>query len=148
MVDSDRHKQLESLFQETFEAHHKAYMETDGADPDWPLWYAGYLQDRLSGLLGARFTKSELVYLLITLDREVQRLAPGARSAGRGSGATCWRPSEKERITNRNTRTKQTSSPITTASATARRKVRAPAGMPPMIFSFVSWTALSRSPFR
>ena len=79
MVDSDRHKQLESLFQETFEAHHKAYMETDGADPDWPLWYAGYLQDRLSGLLGARFTKSELVYLLITLDREVQRRAPGAR---------------------------------------------------------------------
>lgn len=63
---------------EAGEAHHKAYSATDGADEDWPIWYAEYLRDRLAELLGARFSKSELVYLLIALDREVQRLAPGA----------------------------------------------------------------------
>ncbi|MCA9866145.1 MAG: hypothetical protein KIS95_01380 [Anaerolineae bacterium] len=62
---------------EAGQAHHEAYLDTDGADPDWPIWYAGYLRDRLAGLLNAQFTKSELVYLLVTLDREVQRNAPG-----------------------------------------------------------------------
>jgi hypothetical protein len=28
--------QLEDLFHEVGEAHHQAYIETDGADPEWP----------------------------------------------------------------------------------------------------------------
>jgi NAD(P)H-hydrate epimerase len=67
-----------SVLRETGKAHHQAYIETDGADPDWPIWYADYLHNRLTTLLQARFTKSELVYLLITLDRALQRDAPGA----------------------------------------------------------------------
>lgn len=78
MVDSTRQLQLEALFQETAEAHHKAFIETDGAHDDWPIWYAEYLRDRLADVLKARFTISELVYLIISLDREVQRVAPGA----------------------------------------------------------------------
>ena len=78
MSDLARQQQLEALLLEAGEAHHKAYSATDGADEDWPIWYAEYLRDRLAELLGARFSKSELVYLLISLDREVQRLAPGA----------------------------------------------------------------------
>lgn len=78
MSDLTRQQQLEGLLLEAGEAHHKAYSATDGADEDWPIWYAEYLRDRLAELLGARFSKSELVYLLIALDREVQRLAPGA----------------------------------------------------------------------
>lgn len=78
MVDSTRQQQLEALFHEAGEAHHQAYIETDGAHDDWPIWYAEYLRDRLAELLDARFTKSELVYLIITLDREVNRVAPGA----------------------------------------------------------------------
>lgn len=78
MIDTKRQEQIESLLREAGNAHHQAYFEADGADPDWPIWYAEYLRDRLAELLNARFTKSELVYLLISLDREVQRLAPGA----------------------------------------------------------------------
>lgn len=78
MADLKRQEQIESLLHEAGQAHHQAYFETDGADPDWPIWYAAYLRDRLAELLNARFTQSELVYLLISLDREVQRVAPGA----------------------------------------------------------------------
>lgn len=77
MVDSTRQQQLITLLREAGDAHHEAYRDTDGADADWPLWYAEYLRDRLGTLLDARFTTSELVYLLVSLDREVQRLAPG-----------------------------------------------------------------------
>ena len=76
--DLTRQQQVAALLLEAGEAHHKAYSQTDGADEDWPIWYAEYLRDRLAELLQARFSKSELVYLLISLDREVQRLAPGA----------------------------------------------------------------------
>jgi hypothetical protein len=69
---------LEDLFRETGEVHHQAYIETDGADPEWPLWYAGYLQERLGRLLEASFTKSELVYLLIWVANEQPLNAPGA----------------------------------------------------------------------
>lgn len=78
MNNSTRQQQVESLFKEAGKAHHEAYRETDGADPDWPIWYAEYLRDSLADRLGANFTKSELVYLLIALDREMQRVAPGA----------------------------------------------------------------------
>lgn len=77
MTDSTRQQQVEALFREAGEAHHQAYIETDGADAEWPIWYAGFLRERLSTLLNARFTQSELVYLLISLDAEVRRLAPG-----------------------------------------------------------------------
>ena len=49
MMETDLTGQLEGLFHEVGEAHHRAYIETDGADPEWPLWYADYLQERLGG---------------------------------------------------------------------------------------------------
>jgi hypothetical protein len=73
--------QLEELFRETGEAHHQAYIETDGADLEWPLWYADYLRERLGVLLDASFTKSELVYLLILVAYELPASAPGANWA-------------------------------------------------------------------
>lgn len=78
MSDQPIQTQLVRLFEETAEAHHAAYRETDGAHPDWPIWYAEYLHEKLSQLLNARFTLSELVYLLVGLDKEVQQKAPGA----------------------------------------------------------------------
>lgn len=78
MVDSEKQKVLGELFTAAAEAHHHAFSDVDGADPDWPLWYADYMHERLAAILEARLTKSELVYLLISLDREVQRVAPGA----------------------------------------------------------------------
>lgn len=70
--------QLIELFKQTAEAHHTAYAATDGAHPDWPIWYAEYMHADISKLLRAKFTVSELVYLLVGLDKEIQLQAPGA----------------------------------------------------------------------
>ena len=77
MSDQNVQQIISNLFQEAGQAHHRAFLETDGADPDWPLWYAGYLQEKLGGLLNAAFTQSELTYLLVKLDKEIQAVAPG-----------------------------------------------------------------------
>jgi hypothetical protein len=77
-AESDLSTRLEGLFREVSEAHHQAYIETDGADPEWPLWYAGHLRERLGALLNASFTKSELVYLLILVANEQPLRAPRA----------------------------------------------------------------------
>ena len=81
MTEADLAQQLEELFRESGQAHHQAYIETDGADPEWPLWYADYLRERLGALLDANFTQSELVYLLLLVANEQPLRAPGANWA-------------------------------------------------------------------
>ncbi len=81
MTEADLAQQLEELFREAGQAHHQAYIETDGADPEWPLWYADYLRERLGALLDANFTQSELVYLLLLVANEQPLRAPGANWA-------------------------------------------------------------------
>ncbi len=60
---------LTALLVEAGKAHHQAFMETDGEDPEWPLWYAGYLRERLEPVLGTVPTRSELVFHLLTAER-------------------------------------------------------------------------------
>jgi hypothetical protein len=43
--------ELANLLDETAEAHHKAFAPTEGKDPDWPLWYADYLLEKLRRML-------------------------------------------------------------------------------------------------
>ncbi len=69
---------LTNLLSEAGDAHHQAYIETDGYDPDWPIWYADYLLERLLPLLEADMPKSELVYLLVHLSKIQPADAPGA----------------------------------------------------------------------
>ncbi|NIV31834.1 MAG: hypothetical protein GWN58_20810 [Anaerolineae bacterium] len=57
--------ELAELLRQAGKAHHQAYIETDGEDPEWPLWYAEYLIDKVPEHLGRQPTKSELVYLLL-----------------------------------------------------------------------------------
>ncbi|MCP4199316.1 MAG: hypothetical protein GY762_19395 [Proteobacteria bacterium] len=75
---ADTAEVLTKLFFETGHAHHEAYIETDGYDPEWPLRYADYLMTRLPVLLGREFTKSELVYDIVFLSREQPKVAPDA----------------------------------------------------------------------
>jgi hypothetical protein len=81
MAGTDLAQQLEELFREAGAAHHQAYIETDGADPEWPLWYADYLRERLGAHLDVSFTRSQLVYLLILVASEQPLNAPGANWA-------------------------------------------------------------------
>jgi NAD(P)H-hydrate epimerase len=71
-------EKLASLFEETAEAHHRAFAETNGEDPEWPWWYAGHLQDKLNEMLAASLTKSEVVYLVVAAEKERSERAPDA----------------------------------------------------------------------
>lgn len=70
--------ELIELFKETGHVHHQAFIEADGADPEWPIWYAEYAQARLNRLLQTPCSKSELVYLLVTVEKERAQKAPEA----------------------------------------------------------------------
>jgi hypothetical protein len=64
---------IAGLLHEAAETHHRVYRITDGEDADWASWYADWLI-RLSELpqhLGRVPVRSELVYLLVLLDKEV-----------------------------------------------------------------------------
>ncbi len=76
---NEKKREIADLLIETGHAHHQAFIETDGADPEWPLWYADYLLDKLPALLNATMTKSELVYLLVHLNILQLQEAPGAQ---------------------------------------------------------------------
>lgn len=69
---------IAALMKETGEAHHAAFEDVDGHDPDWPLWYAERMVEPLNALLNASLSRSELVYLLQKLDIDRRRDAPGA----------------------------------------------------------------------
>ena len=64
--------ELAALLVETGHKHHEAYQESDGADPEWASWYAGYLQAHVWDRLGRLLSRSELTYLLIRGDREAR----------------------------------------------------------------------------
>jgi len=71
-LESIKQKIVDS-FVETGKAHHQAFEATDGEDPEWPIWYAGHLQQTLAKLLETDFTRSRLVYCL--MDAEFERAA-------------------------------------------------------------------------
>ena len=64
--------QVRDLLGEAAETHHRVYRIVDGNDPDWASWYADWLirLSELPGLLGRAPVRSELVYLLVKLDRD------------------------------------------------------------------------------
>jgi hypothetical protein len=70
MSNADMRSQLIDLLHETGPAHHRAYFAVNGDDPDWPLWYAEYMQARLNHILGTALTRSELTYLLVSVEKE------------------------------------------------------------------------------
>jgi hypothetical protein len=78
MTAKDPYEQLVGLLHKAESAHERAYAETHGVDPDWPSWYADYLVEPLKELLEAGFTRSELIYLLVLVDKEQRLRAPGS----------------------------------------------------------------------
>jgi len=65
-------EQISGLLHEAGETHHRVFRIVDGADDDWASWYAQWLIDlsELPHLLGARPVRSELIYLLVSLDKQ------------------------------------------------------------------------------
>ena len=77
-VMNDQSTQIAGLLHEAGETHHLVYRIVDGDDPDWASWYADWLINlsELPQILGARPVRSELVWLLVTLDKEYTDASP------------------------------------------------------------------------
>lgn len=75
---TQRKETIAALLHQTAEDHHVAYKETDGVDPDWSIWYAGHLLEKgLETLLDAKLLKSDVIYLLVLVDKLQMSEAPG-----------------------------------------------------------------------
>jgi NAD(P)H-hydrate epimerase len=61
---TDASPELVALLREAGRAHHQAFAATDGADPEWPTWYAEFLAPRLRVLLGQSLPVSDLAQRL------------------------------------------------------------------------------------
>ena len=70
--------QISQLLHEAGETHHRVYRIVDGADDDWASWYANWLVSlsELPALLTAKTVRSELTYLLVSLDKEYTASRP------------------------------------------------------------------------
>jgi hypothetical protein len=75
---NDRSAAIAALLHEAGETHHRVYRIVDGNDADWASWYANWLVNlsELPQLLGTTPVRSELVWLLVTLDRDYAQAAP------------------------------------------------------------------------
>ena len=67
-----------ALLHEAAETHHVVYRIVDGADDDWASWYGDWLVrlSELPQLLETPPVRSELVYLLVRLDKEYVERSP------------------------------------------------------------------------
>jgi NAD(P)H-hydrate epimerase len=75
---TDARTDLAELFRTASQAHHDAFVETDGADPDWPEWYSKYLALPLSHRLGTTLPPDMIAVALRTVEKEMRGLAPGS----------------------------------------------------------------------
>ena len=70
--------QVADLLTEAGETHHQVFRIVRGADDDWASWYAWWLIElsELEALLGTKPVRSELVWLLVSLDKQYRAEAP------------------------------------------------------------------------
>jgi hypothetical protein len=71
-MNDDQSTRVAALLHEAGETHHTVYRIVDGDDSDWASWYADWLihLSELPQILGATPIRSELVWLLVSLDKE------------------------------------------------------------------------------
>jgi hypothetical protein len=78
-LTDDRSSKVAALLHEAGETHHQVFRIVDGADDDWASWYADWLIElsELPDLLGGTPVRSELVYMLVKLDKDYTAASPG-----------------------------------------------------------------------
>ena len=71
---------IAALLHQTGEDHFATHKETNGDDPEWPIWYADHLlENGFATLLEAKLLRSDLIYLLVLVDKQQKSEAPGAQ---------------------------------------------------------------------
>jgi hypothetical protein len=75
---NDESDRVAALLHEAGETHHIVYRIVDGDDPDWASWYAQWLLDlsELPQILEMSPVRSELVWMLVSLDKEYTATSP------------------------------------------------------------------------
>jgi hypothetical protein len=75
---SETTNRVAALLHEAGKTHHQMFRIVDGADDDWASWYADWLINlsELPSILGRRPVRSELVYMLVGLDKEYGAASP------------------------------------------------------------------------
>jgi hypothetical protein len=71
--------QVSRLLREVAETHHRVFRIADGVDDDWASWYADWLVNlsELPTLLASKPVRSELTYVLVSVDKEYTASQPG-----------------------------------------------------------------------
>jgi hypothetical protein len=60
---------LEEVMAAVGPAHHAAFIETDGDDPEWALWYARHTLSDVREILGLPdLTESRLIWAFVSAD--------------------------------------------------------------------------------
>ena len=79
-MNNDRSTRIAALLHEAGETHHTVYRIVDGDDPDWASWYADWLTrlSELPQILDTTPVRSELTWLLVSLDRDYAAAKPEA----------------------------------------------------------------------
>jgi hypothetical protein len=74
----DRVARVAALLHEAGETHHLVYRIVDGDDPDWASWYGEWLieHSELPEILGVAPVRSELVWMLVGLDKDYGKQNP------------------------------------------------------------------------
>jgi hypothetical protein len=87
---TDTLEQISRLLHDAGETHHRVFRIVDGADDNWATWYADWLINlsELPALLDVKPVRSELTYLLVSLDKEYAAAQP----------AQPWEPYYAEKI--------------------------------------------------
>jgi hypothetical protein len=75
---NDQTVRVAELLHEAGETHHVVYRIVHGEDLDWASWYADWLLNlsELPQILGSTPVRSELVWLLVALDKEYTQTMP------------------------------------------------------------------------
>ena len=68
-MDDTTIDRLERVLGAAGPAHHAAYADTDGADAEWPEWYADHVLGEVRAILGSPdLTRSRLVWAFVAAD--------------------------------------------------------------------------------
>lgn len=82
MFEPERIEKLTDLLQRASDAHHEAFADTDGTDPDWAAWFAGQIAEGFNGLLGSELSEGQIAALLGEAEQEHLMTAPGREWPG------------------------------------------------------------------
>jgi len=75
-MNTDLCNGISELLLDAGRAHHKAFEATDGADPDWPIWYAEFSRGAFAEQFGMNLSKSQLTYCLMNASFEYEARSP------------------------------------------------------------------------